>query len=159
MTYAGSDQSHSLRSPCLGHLPQTSELFFRSLFEMRSLLVSSASHSARPALRTKKKCLSIPPLSHLSHAPRAFVSSAIFSGPLVRVVARCMVRVYMSWPICLLLSFLEYVYLSILTLNCNLTTMSSRLPTSSLLPTLSYVAFLYQYQSTGKRCPSITSRP
>lgn len=103
--------------------------------------------------------LSLPPLSHLSHAPRAFVSSAIFSGPLVRVVARCMVRVYMSWPICLLLSFLSYVYLSILTLNCNLTTMSSRLPTSSLLPTLSYVAFLYQYQSTGKRCPSITSRP
>ncbi|GMN46586.1 hypothetical protein TIFTF001_015770 [Ficus carica] len=62
-----------------------------------------------------------------------------------RVVARCMVRVHMSWPICLLFSFLSYVYLSILTLNCDLTTMSSR------LPTLSYVAFLDQYQSIGKR--------
>lgn len=33
--------------------PQSSSFSFRSLFEMRSLLVSSASHSARPALRTK----------------------------------------------------------------------------------------------------------
>lgn len=145
------DLGVNLQSPTPLHADNTSAIQIASnpVFHERTKHIEVDCHYIRKLLVNGTF-----PLTHvLSHAPRAFVSSAIFSGLLVRVVARCMVRVYMSWPICLLLSFLSYVYLSILTLNCNLTTMSSR------LPTLSYVAFLYQYQSTGKRCPSITSRP
>lgn len=41
VTYAGSDQSHSLRSPCLGHLPQTSELFFFFPLALRNAITTS----------------------------------------------------------------------------------------------------------------------